>query len=124
MKPAPLEQALVAHHNGLLAEPVGTRVPAARPPAFVRVTRTGGAHRDLVLTDSTVLYECWGSTDSLAWDLVSRVWSQARDLDRAELGVTVNRVRLTDPVNFPDSASGSPRYQFIATLTIALEETP
>ena len=125
-KPAPLEQALVAHHNALLPEPVSTRVPATRPPAFVKLTRAGGGGlRQLVLTNSSVLYECWGSTDALAWDLAARTWSQVAALPDATLnGVYVNEVvSLQDPVNFPDSASGSPRYQFLANLTCALEET-
>lgn len=121
IEPAPVEQAYIAHLNAALAEPVSTRVPASRPAAFVRLTRTGGQRRSVVLADSNLLVECWGSTETLAWDLCRRAWSLVAATEHSTVGpVWVNRVRLTDPVNFPDSASGSPRYQFIVTATVAL----
>lgn len=124
MRPAPVEQAYIAYLNAALPESVSSRVPSTRPAAFVKLTRTGGAHRDLVLTDSRILVECWGSTDTLAWDLCSRTWALVHASDTADMGsIVVNRVELTDPVNFPDSATGSPRYQFIATATVALTVT-
>lgn len=122
-KPAPVEQALVKHLETVLGEEVATRVPSTRPDRFVKLTRTGGSHYELVLSKPTVLFECWGKTDSDAWQMVSMCWSAVRDLARVSLPtIYVNDISLTDPVNYPDSASGSPRYQFIATLTVALTE--
>ncbi len=124
VQPAPLEQAYVAHLNAALTEPVSTRVPTPRPAAFVRITRTGGQRRSVVLSDSNLLVECWGATDTTAWDLCRRTWSLVVATEHSAVSdVWVNRLQVTDPVNFPDSASGSPRYQFLVTATVALVVT-
>ena len=118
MRPPQIEQALVAYLTPIVGVPVSTRVPATRPPAFVRVTRAGGSRRNIVQSDPRVLVECWGSTDGAAWTLTETAYHALDVLnDNGELPrVSLNRVTLTEPVNYPDEASGSPRYQFIATF--------
>lgn len=121
MKPAKVEQALVAYLTTPLAMPVGTRIPDPRPAQFIRVTRAGGVKRNLVQSDCRVLVECWGTTDALAWDAAERSWALLNALDTTTL-MDVARVTLADPVNYPDSLSGSPRYQYIADLVVNLKE--
>lgn len=121
MKPAKVEQALVAYLATPLGMPVSTRVPEPRPAQFIRVTRAGGAQRNLAQADSRILVECWGTTDALAWDAAERSWALLNVLDHTTL-IDVGRVTLADPVNYPDSLSGSPRYQYIADLVVNLKE--
>lgn len=125
-RPAPVEQALVAYLGPLVSPAtVATRVPQSRPAAFVKVTRSGGDVLNIGQSRPRVLVECWGNTDSAAWDLAAKAWDALYESDQsAEIrpGVEVMDVDLTEPVNFPDIASGSPRYQFLASLTVNLKE--
>lgn len=117
---APLEQAVVALLAVATGKPVGTRVPATRPAAFVVVQRSGGAIRNRVQSDPSLLVQCWGSTEAGAWDLTVAAWEALASADEATLtrGVDVMRVSLTEPANYPDEATGSPRYTFIFTATV------
>ena len=126
MRPVNVEAALVAHLRSALSVQVGTRVPATRPAKFVVLSRAGGEVSNLVQSSPRMLVECWGATDSEAWALARDTWAAVADTDGRALtqGVWVARVELTEPVNYPDDATASPRYQFIATLTVNLEETP
>lgn len=125
MRPVNVEAALVAYLRPVLSVQVGTRVPASRPDRFVVLSRAGGQTSNLVQSEPRVLVECWGATDAEAWALVRDTWAAVADTDGRALtqGVWVARVELTEPVNYPDDATASPRYQFIATLTVNLEET-
>lgn len=125
MKPARLEQALVAYLSSVGA-PVSTRVPNPRPASFVRVTRTGGFRSNTGQSQPRILIECWGGSDSAAWALVEKTWpliASSDEPDQIAPGVEVMSVDdLGEPVNFPDVSSGSPRYQFTAQLTVNLKE--
>lgn len=124
--PAPVEQALVTYLTSELSPVhVGTKVPTTRPTTFVRLTRSGGAERNLVQADVQVLVECWGNTDALAWQTTVSTSGALRNLrEEGDLPtMTVMTVTLTEPVNFPDSLSGSPRYQFLANLVTNLQES-
>lgn len=101
---------------------VGTKLPNPIGGEFTRVTRSGGDRLNLVLVVTRVLVECWAPDEVAAFGRAQIAWgmlSQARQSFLAP-GVWVNRVQLTDPVNFPDPASKSARYQFIASLTLSL----
>ena len=125
-RPIAVEQALVAYLGPLVSPAtVATRVPQSRPAAFVKVTRVGGDVLSIGQSRPRVLVECWASTDSAAWNLAAKSWDalwDARDLPEIRPGVAVMDAELTEPVNFPDAASGSPRYQFLASLTVNLKE--
>lgn len=71
----------------------------------------------------TVLIECWGNDETAAWKLTEKAWPLlAGHRDGANLGaVTVTTASLTDPVNYPDSATGTPRYQFIYSPIVITE---
>ncbi|MFT4081187.1 MAG: hypothetical protein QM638_01245 [Nocardioides sp.] len=100
-----------------------TRVPNPRPSgeAYGRVTRSGGSPRNLIQSDPRVLVECWAPDDVAAFDLArlayGHLWA-----NYGGSGVWGGRISLTEPVNYPDPDTASPRYQFIATITTDLEE--
>lgn len=71
---------VVAYLNGILAEPVSTKVPDSRPSAFVRVILTGGSgRRSTVLHDAQVTVEAWASTYAAASALMGRVDAYMHD---------------------------------------------
>lgn len=128
--PPDVEAAIIAHldAHGLTA---ATTVPNPRPESesYVRVTRTGGQARNLVESDATVLVECWAPTTLAAFGLAQLAWGLVWTLGVSGFptipaGATTLRVAAvsaTDPVNFPDPDTSSPRYQFIATVTAVLQ---
>lgn len=126
MKPADVEQAFVAHLRDVTGAPWGTRVPADRPERFGVLSRTGGGARNVVQSDPTVLVEAWATDQGAAWELISGAYAALYGLpysdDPLRFGVWVAAVRLTDPVNNPDAVTNTPRYHFIATPIVSLEE--
>lgn len=121
MKPSRIEQAMVTYLSTTGIH-VSTRVPKPRPARFVRVTRTGGAAPRMVVSEPTLLVECWGATDGDAWTVVEAVWPLCSVPHSVQISADVwaSRMWAQEPVNFPDGASGSPRYQFIVTARVAL----
>ena len=125
--PANIEVALIAWLKSQLgATQVGTRVPSTRPDKFIKLTRAGGQPTNILQSEPRILVECWGNTDQAAWELTVAAWAAIGDTDGRTLGqgIWVAHVAATEPVNYPDDATGSPRYQLIAVLTIDLEELP
>jgi len=118
---SPVEQAFVTYLS-TAGFHVGTRVPTSRPDQFVKVTRTGGPSPRMTISEPTLLVECWGKTDALAWTVAAAVWPLCTVPHAVQLSPAVwaSRITATEPVNFPDSTSGAPRYQFIATPRVAL----
>lgn len=124
---ADLETALVGYLSGVLTVRVATRVPNPRPASLVRVGRTGGSHLNMVQERATILIECWAPTEEQAWAL-------ARDAHKAlggraplEIpGAELSARQLSGPVNYPDPATTSPRYQFTldAVADLVKETTP
>ena len=126
MQPVPIEQAVIVHLRAVTGKPASTKVPATRPTEFFRVTRTGGDRINLVESRPTVLVESWADADTNAWANVSAAWAALERTPTTDLplSVCVMEARLTEPVNYPDSATGSPRYQFIYQPTVILEGIP
>lgn len=96
---------------------VATRVPASHKPTdkFVRVSRTGGASRDLVTDGGVYLIECYAASDGDAYDLCSSVRAVA--LAAARLSELIRKA--TDgggPAYLPDPDSGQPKYQCLVQL--------
>ena len=103
------------------------RRPRIHPCADVsaRSVRAGAARRNLSQSSPSLVVECWGSTDAQAWALTSRVWAllSAPDLDR--MGSTwLSDAECSEPTNFPDVASGRPRYVFTFYPLTILDEEP
>lgn len=120
--PPPLVPALVSDTGPLasLGVPVATRVPSPRPARFVRVVGAGGVDA-FAMPRPSVLIECWGHPDNPdgAYDLAVAAWAALRDTECEFLGgMWVVSVNLTLPVDYPDTQSGSPRWQFIFTPTV------
>lgn len=132
---APVEQALVAYLKTVVDQGtrVSTDVPSPRPASFVVLSRAGGPRVNLVQSRPTILVECWGShSDSGAvadvdpWPLTKKTWEALARIDEVEnlpLGLQVMDAGITEPVNYPDEATSSPRYTFIFTPTINLNTT-
>lgn len=118
---SPVEQAFVTYLSPAGFH-VGTRVPNPRPTQFVKVTRTGGPQPNMTISEPTLLVECWGATDALAWAVAAAVWPLCHVPHAVQLSTAVwaSRIEATEPVNFPDPTSGASRYQFIVTPRVRL----
>jgi hypothetical protein len=104
---------------------VGTRIPNPRPVSLVRVQRVGGVERNFIQEQPTLLVECWGPTQTAAWDLAAKAWSLLQGRDTLEFnGMELRERHLSSPVNYPDPSTSSPRYQFTLQTTINLEARP
>lgn len=102
-----------------------TRVPTdlkASLPA-VRVLRVGGDGANLIQSRARLTVECWAADEVAAFDAARLAWARLWAKQDSFVGaVWVSKVELTEPVNLPDVDAGLPRYQFIAQLTVALDE--
>ena len=124
----PAEQGIVSYLRSVTRTSASTRVPHPLPAGgFIVVRRSGGAPRNLVQTDPTMLVEVWGagSYENVRvdpWNLTKQVWEAlARADEEGTLdahGVDVMRVSLTEPAAYPDESTGTPRYTFIFTPTL------
>jgi hypothetical protein len=124
---ANLEEGLVAYLNGLLAPAVSTRVPNPRPVSFVRVGRVGGDQINMAQERAVVLVECWAATAPAAWALAREAHGLLAGREPLEIpGAELSSRSLSSPVNYPDPATTSPRYQFTMTAAVDLvkEITP
>lgn len=103
--------AVATHLSDTLGVQTCARVPNPRPAEFYRIIRVGGATRERVMDDATIVVEAWAPTDQEADDLAQ--------LARAHLLALINTYvdgtlvyRVTDvaaPANFPDPISGVSR---------------
>ena len=128
-RPPELVKALTAAAGPLadLGVPVATQVPGTRPARFIRVVTTGGSEiADYALAQPTALIECWAAKTTDAYELAANAWIALRATEGVEIGpgLWVQEARVTLPVDFPDTHSGSPRWQFIFNPIVAQEETP
>lgn len=106
----------------LAPTPVSARVPADRPGEFVTALRVGGAQRNLVVDDATVLVEAWADQYDRAQDLaqLARAAVHAARGDRVgPQSLLVCRVdELAGPAVLPDPLSSQARYTL--TLQVSL----
>lgn len=123
----PVEQSVIAYLKAATGKTVRKRVPSTRPSEFVIVRRTGGGPRNLVQSSPTLYIEVWGSgtTETVTvdpWPLTKKVWDAMLVSDEVEMphGLQVMRVTLTEPVDYPDEATGTPRYTFMYAPIINL----
>lgn len=117
------EAALVAWLPGVIATygvdaPVHTRTPNPRPDQFVKVFRTGGPSRSVVLDDAQITVECWGQSDSEAADMALVVRAVILATANTEAGdALIYRAReFSGPARLPDE-SGQPRYSWTVQVT-------
>lgn len=97
--------------------PVYSRVPTTRPATFVRVLRTGGPRRNLVVDDAQITVEAWAASDAAAHDLAQL----CRGILLAAPGdaALVRDVQeLGGPALQPDPDSETPRYVFSLVFSL------
>jgi len=127
--PPDVEPGVVAALGGMGAW-VGTRYPNPEPAGpVVRVATTGGAVRDVVVTQQQVLVECWDDDEAVAWATSGEALARLRAAAGGSFGgVPFRWVDCTLPVNLPDyNRPGKVRFQFVATVhsrMTVLEVTP
>jgi hypothetical protein len=118
---ANVEASLVSLLSGPLGTDVATKVPNPRPTTFVRVGRVGGASLNLVQERPLLLVECWGRTDYESWQLAAKAWQILSGREPLIVGeVELSQRSLSTPVNYPDPATSSARYQFTVEATVNL----
>lgn len=99
----------------------GTKTPSPRPARFVKVTRTGGARKNLKVDSPQVTFECWDADEPAAANL-ARV---SRALVGAMAGRIINGATIikcdefSGPKSFPDPDTSQSRYQFSVYLDVA-----
>lgn len=97
---------------------VHSRVPATRPDEFVTALRVGGARRNVVVDDATVLVEAWAAGVDRAHDLaqLARAAVHAAHGDRVgpQSLLVCDTAEFAGPAMQPDPLTSQARY----TLTV------
>lgn len=112
-----IESAVIAFLGERVDAPVSLRVPSARPPAFLRAWRNGGAAANRVLDQPQITVEAWASDDETA----ARLANEARDalLQQYTAMPLVRRVEdVTGPYFTPDEDTETPVYRFTVQLRV------
>lgn len=106
----------------LAPTPVYSRVPADRPDEFVTAQRVGGAARNLVVDDATILVEAWAAQFDRAQDLVQLARAAVHAARGDRVGPQALLVcatgELAGPAPSPDPLSSQARYTL--TLQVSL----
>lgn len=97
-----------------------TRVPEQHVDAMVRVSRSGGGRKNIVMDEPLMLFEVWHHDAYQASRIAAQVAERVEVPDGTMIaaGVKVTRVETTGPVEFPDPNSELKRYQFTATMLV------
>ena len=120
--PVDIEKAVIAA-LAPLSVAASTRVPNPRPDSFIRVGVVSGPPPTIAVEAPVVLIECWAPDSVAAFNLARDAWALLVDLEKSFVGgAWVLSVQASRPVNFPDPLTTSPRYQFTATVRVALDE--
>jgi hypothetical protein len=102
-----------------IAASAHSKVPNPRPALFTIVPRIGGARRNLVVDQPTLGVECWGPSNTAAFELCA----VTRALIGAMEGRTIGGVmfygfaELAGPTQLPDPDSNQARYVYTPSLT-------
>lgn len=89
------------------------------PAGSIRVSATGGAQPvDRVVTESTVLVECWHDDEHEAWRIAQVAWARLNAAaGKTVAGVDFKWVSSTMPNNHPDvNRMRMVRYQFLTSI--------
>jgi len=100
---------------------VGTKIPSPRPDRFVKVTRTGGAQKNIKVDSPQVTFECWDADEPSASNLarVSRALVGAMSGQIIGGATIIGCTEFSGPKSFPDPDTSQSRYQFSVYLDIA-----
>lgn len=103
----------------LVGVPVVSRVPDPRPPAFVRVRRTGGLRQSIVADRARLDVHFWAASEESAVDLMALCRAHILAMGGTRGATTVYRVReVGGPQWLPDPESGQPRYAIAFELSL------
>jgi hypothetical protein len=123
LAPVDIEKAVVVHLGAATKAPANLRDVLP----FTRVVSVGGDRTNLVQERVRVTVECWAASEPQAFSAARAAWVQLSLAEHGWIGapgsqVWLSRVELTSPANLPDTDADLPRYQFVAQLTVALDE--
>ncbi len=98
--------------------PVSTQIPNPRPPKFVRLFRTGGPSRDVVVDDAQVTFECWANSDTDAADMALVVRAVILAVANTDAGgdLLYRAREFSGPARLPDE-SGQHRYSWTVQVS-------
>lgn len=123
LAPPDVEPAVVAVLGDVSGSPwVGTQYPG-RPgqeaAGVIRVSATGGPRPvDRVVTEQTVLVECWHDDSNVAWRIAAEAYARLRAATGSTVaGVDIKHVSCTGLNNNPDvNRKELIRFQFMASI--------
>lgn len=112
---------VVSYLNGVLTEPVSSRVPNPRPAAWVTVSRAGGTARNALVDAPLLAVDAWAASgEPEAHDLAqrARAWLHAA-VGQVVDGTVVYRCdEASGPAPNPDPVSEVPRFSFAVQLAV------
>ncbi|WP_068922200.1 hypothetical protein [Planobispora rosea] len=114
------EALLVAYLAPIVAVPVSTRVPRARPARWVQVRRIGGP-QDIVRDRPRLDVISWAGDDGATWDLCTTARSAIHALKGTTLlgGVACYQVEeFLGPTRRDDPDTGTPRMWMTVQLSL------
>jgi hypothetical protein len=115
---------VISYLDGLVADPVASRVPDPRPARFVQVRRIGGLAQEPVRDRARLDVHCWAGTDpdamALALDIRAHMWAlSGTDL----LGPMTYQVgEFLSPRHQDDDLTGNPRVWATYELTVRADD--
>ena len=123
LAPPDVEPAVVAVLSEVTGSPwVGTQYPG-RPEqeaaGVIQVSATGGPRPvDRVVTEQTVLVECWHDDAGQAWRIAAEAYARlVAAAGSTVAGVDIKHVACTAPNNNPDvNRKELIRFQFVASI--------
>ena len=131
MAPSALLVAVTVLREGLTErdpQPVGTRVPAKRPPRFIKVERAGGQMVNPFTESVLLIVQAWDDDNRLGESRAEATANLCVGIMRASSGTWVGdaRVRRWEqnalPSYLPDPDTGIARFQFTGELRLAVRQ--
>ena len=113
--PFSIERALVKWVPSAIGVKCAADVPAKRPAEFVALERVGGSP-SIGIDRPSVTFDVYAKTRARAEEL-SLMLRDALLMDLTSDVPEVRSARVTGPYNFPETTTGSPRYQLTADMT-------
>ena len=111
---------IISYLNAHVDPQVVSRVPAKRPPVFVRVLHAGGAGRlNQVIEERAFTVEVWANTEEVAHDLCASVRIALMLLDQWNGHPVYRYTEWGPPVDLPDE-SGQYRYQYTFSIRLRI----
>jgi hypothetical protein len=115
-----VETVVIDHLGTMLGVPVSGNVPSALPDQWVRILRTGGPSRALVLDEAQVTVEAWAVRAPDAAQLAQLARAHLHAMQGQTIGgVLVVRVTaFGGPAWLPDPTSKQHRYTWTEQITV------